>query len=261
MDGGALTWLAASDTHLGHDVGPKNGSVVTSLTKNEWAVDLMNNASLYAWPASLGGDAVSAPTFLTISGDLIDDGGGTGAEVNGCRQWLNFTSLYGLDGTDGRVKLRVYEGRGNHDGLNSTEALPSGCASVPVREVAARNELRRADARFGIDNVSVPTGLHYSWTSAVSASCRLHFVQLNLFPGHACGSPANPGREGPSAGGGFPCSDGWTWPEDSLGFLESDLTNHASAPGTMVVAIFHYGHVPTHHPLILSDRPLPLCYC
>ena len=238
---GALTWLAASDTHLGHDVGPKNGSIVTSVTKNEWAIDLMNNVTLYSWPASLGGDAIAPPALLTVSGDLIDNGSGDGAEVNGCHQWANFSNLYGFDGTDGRVHLPVYEGRGNHDGQNSTNALPTGCASVPAREVAARNALRRADARFGIDNVSLPTGLHYSWTTPVSATCRLHFVHLNLFPGHGCGSPANPGREGPSSGGGFPCTDGWTWPEDSLGFLESDLAAYAVAPGTMVVTIFHYG--------------------
>ena len=222
-------------------VSAPSAAVTSSLAKNEAAVDLMNNVTLYAWPASLGGDAVAAPALLTISGDLIDNGGGDGDQVNGCHQWTNFTTLYGLDGTDGRVRLPVYEGRGNHDAGNTTNPLPTGCASVPSREVAARNVLRRADARFGIDNVSLPTGLHYSWTKPVSDTCRLHFVHLNLFPGHSCGSPANPGREGPASGGGFPCTDGWTWPEDSLGFLESDLAAYAVAPGTMVVTIFHYG--------------------
>ena len=151
---------------------------------------------------------------------------------------------------------------------------PNDCSTVPARAVAARNALRQADPRFAIDAVSQPTGLHYSWTQNVTDSCRVHFVHLNLFPGHQCGSPANPGREGPP-GTGFPCSDSWTWPEDSLGFvsqfrlrvvpcapqphsslphdhhvlnprrnpvqLQTDLAAHATAPGTLVVTIMHYG--------------------
>ena len=70
-------------------------------------------------------------------------------------------------------------------------------------------------------------------------SCTVHFVHLNLFPGHACGSAGNPGREG-SPGTGFPCTDAWTWAENSLGFLETDLAAHAG-PGVMVVTIQHYG--------------------
>ena len=242
----SLAWFAASDTHLGHDPAPANGSaVVTSYTKNAQAIAEMLRlpSSGEPWPASLGGGAVAAPAMLTISGDLIDNGSGSGSEVNGCHQWANFTALYGLDGTDGLLRgVRVYEGRGNHDGINSTSPLPSDCASVPARAVAARNVLRQADPAFAIDAVSQPTGLHYSWTLPVSDACRVHFVHLNLFPGHQCGSPANPGREGPAGGsGGFPCTDSWTWPEDSLGFLEADLAAHAAAPGTWVVTIMHYG--------------------
>jgi len=239
-----LAWFAASDTHLGHDPVPRNGSApTTSYTKNAWAIAEMLRlpASGEQWPAKLGGGAVAQPALLTISGDLIDNGDGSGSEVNGCHQWLNFTNLYGLDGTDGMLRgVRVYEGRGNHDGQNTTSPLPNDCATVPARAVAARNVLRQADPAFAIDAVSQPTGLHYSWTQNVTATCRVHFVHLNLFPGHQCGSPANPGREG-KAPGGFPCTDAWTWPESSLDFLETDLAAHASAPGTMVVTIMHYG--------------------
>jgi hypothetical protein len=259
-----LAWFAASDTHLGHDPVPQNGSaVMTSYAKNAACIAEMMRlpTSGEQWPASLGGGAVSAPALLTISGDLIDDGDGSGTAVNGCHQWANFTALFGLDGTDGLLRgVRVYEGRGNHvstrtlpvwsansectfhaqDGDNSTSPLPNDCASVPARAVVARNKLRQADPAFGIDAVSTPTGLHYSWTARVSDACRVHFVHLNLFPGHQCGSAANPGREG-KAPGGFPCQDGWTWPEDSLGFLETDLAANAVAPGTLVVTIMHYG--------------------
>lgn len=109
---------AASDTHLGHDVGPKNGSAVTSYTKNTWAIQEMNalpgrGGAADAWPAALGGGPVAAPRGVTVSGDLIDDGNDPARAVNGCNQWANFTALYGLNGTDGLLKYRVYEGRGN----------------------------------------------------------------------------------------------------------------------------------------------------
>jgi hypothetical protein len=96
--------------------------------------------------------------------------------------------------------------------------------------------VRAADPSFAIDQVSTPTGLHYSWTWPIDATCKVHIVHLNLLPGHGCGSPGNPGKEGT-----FPCTDGWQWPEDSLGFLEEDLAAHASAPGTVVMVIQHYG--------------------
>ncbi len=91
-----------------------------------------------------------------------------------------------------------------------------------------------------MDGVSSPTGLHYSWTWNITATCRVHFVHLNLFPGHECGSTDNPNGEGPAPG--FPCKDGdLAWAENSLGFLESDLAANAVDPGTMVVTIQHYG--------------------
>ena len=241
----ALSWFAASDTHLGHDVGPSADNVTTSYTKNVWAITEMNALpGNDTWPAALGGGPVLPPVGVTVSGDLIDAGVAPGSAVNGCNQWANFTALFGLDGTDGLLHYRVYEGRGNHDGPNTTNPLPRDCTTTTAPSVAARNTKRAADPAFAIDAVSSPTGLHYSWTWNITDACRLHFVHLNLYPGHACGSPGNPGREG-KAGTGFSCAegtDGWSWPEDSLGFLQQDLPAHASANGTVVVAIQHYGY-------------------
>lgn len=241
--GGSVAWFAASDTHLGHDVGPKNGTVVSSYEKNVRAISEMN--ALWAspcgtlncsWPASLGGGPVQEPLGVVVSGDLIDNGGGSAAVVNGCNQWYNFTSLFGFNGSDGMLRSKVYEGRGNHDDENSTAAMPPGCTIVPSRAIIARNKLRLADASFGLDAVSPATGLHYSWTWPISSSCRLHFVQLNLYPGETCGSPANPGKEGT-----FPCADGWIWGEGAESFLVADLAAHAAAPGTHVVVAMHFG--------------------
>jgi hypothetical protein len=105
-----LSWFSASDTHLGHDPALPNGTVVTSFTKNVWAISEMNGLPGTVWPAALGGGPVAAPAGVTVSGDLIDAGDAPGTAVNGCLQWANFTALYGLKGGDGLLKYRVYEG-------------------------------------------------------------------------------------------------------------------------------------------------------
>lgn len=262
----ALSWFSASDTHLGHDAGI-GANRTTSFTKNVWAVHEMNSlpGSAATWPASLGGGQILPPAGVTVSGDLIDSGIGPATTYNGCAQWENFTALYGLNGTDGLLKYRVYEGRGNHDGAfskskptepraqtqqqpvlphqtgkNSSLTPPRGCAHSPSGWVIARNAARAADPAFNVVGVSQPTGLHYSWTWNISATCAVHFVHLNLFPGRECGSAENPAGEG-TPPPGFPCTDGdLAWAENSLGFLEADLAAHGG-PGVMTVTIQHYG--------------------
>lgn len=232
----SLTFFAASDTHFGHDAGAP-GNVTTAFTKNVWAIDEMNSLpSSGSWPASLGGGPVGEPFGVTVSGDLLDGGVNPASDYDGCAQWANFTSLYGLNGTDGRLRYRVYEGRGNHDGGNTTLPDPRGCTGHVSTNIVARNKLRAADAAFGVDAVSAPTGLHYSWTKVVSDSCKVHFVHMNLFPGRTCGSASNPTGEGPP-GGSITCKSGDIgYAENSLGFLESDLATHAG-PGVLVVTL------------------------
>ena len=236
-----LTFFAASDTHFGHDAGPTPDNVTTAFEKNLRAIDEMNALPLNgSWPASLGGGLVGEPFGVTVSGDLIDGGVNPATDYDGCAQWANFTALYGLDGTDGRLRFPVYEGRGNHDGGNSSLPDPRGCTGHVSTNIVARNKRRLADAAFGVDAVSSPTGLHYSWTKNLSAACRVHFVHLNLFPGRTCGTPSNPTGEGPP--GGISCKSGdIAWPENSQGFLETDLAAFARAPGTLVVTLQHYG--------------------
>ena len=139
-----------------------------------------------------------------------------------------------LPTTQTHTHTHTHASRITLDGRSNTSSkMPNDCETVPSRAVAARNALRQADPAFSIDAVS-STGLHYSWTWNLTGACRLHFVHLNLFPGHACGSPENPGHEGKTPG--FSCGgEGWMGPEDSLGFLEADLAAHASQPGTHVV--------------------------
>lgn len=149
----------------------------------------------------------------------------------------------GLNGTDGMLRYRVYEGRGNHDGPNSTMKPPAGCALSSTQTVVARNKLRAADPGFGLTGLS-NTSLHYSWTWNLTDSCRIHFVHMNLFPGHGCGSPLSPdGEGGTPAKPLFPCTDGdLGYAEWSLDFLKADLAAHAARPGTLVVTFQHYAY-------------------
>ena len=108
----SLTWFSASDTHLGHDSGT-GANRTTAYTKNVWAITEMNSLpNNGTYPASLGGGPVQTPRGVTVSGDLIDGGVNGATDYDGCAQWSNFTALYGLNGTDGLLRYRVYEGRG-----------------------------------------------------------------------------------------------------------------------------------------------------
>lgn len=112
VSGQKITWFSASDTHLGHDVGNTTTNITTSYEKNVWVINEMNTiANNASWPSSLGGGIVGIPLGVTVSGDLIDAALADGDEVNSCNQWMNFTALYGLNGTDGLLKYKVYEGK------------------------------------------------------------------------------------------------------------------------------------------------------
>lgn len=225
--GGVLSWLGASDVHFGHDVVAKDGSITTALELNIAAVAEMNGLPLNAsWPISMGGGTVQWPAGLVITGDLIDNGYTEAYETD------NFTRVYGLTGSDGLIHYPVYEGRGNHDGGNSTDALePHFVASM----IVARNQVRAGLPSFNITGVS-KSGLHYSWRWQVSPTCAAHFIMLNEYAGHLCD-----GCDPTTCFYGPPCYTGWTWPEDSLGFLEDILPRVVNTSHAPVFVLQHYG--------------------
>lgn len=106
---------------------------------------------------------------VIATGDLIDAGSGGNATREA--QWANFIADYGLNGTDGRLNVPVYEGWGNHD-------QDSWFATVTNR-IAVRNAMRP-----GLVN---RVGPHYSWNWGP-----VHVVQMNIRVGHSLRyNPAN----------------------------------------------------------------------
>ena len=101
--------------------------------------------------------------------------------------------------------------------------------------IVARNQVRANLPSFGITGVSKLSGIHYSWRWNVTSTCDVHFVMLNEYVGHVCDgcAPAN-------CFYGPPCYTGWTWPEDSLSFLTSVLSDVVGTSGEPVFVMQHY---------------------
>ena len=195
-----VTFFITSDLHY--------GASVTAVEANRRTIDAMNGLAGLFYPERLGGDVIRTPRGFVLLGDLVDDGNAPdAAEV-----WSMFTADYGVNG-EGRAVFPVYEGVGNHDGDPK---------NPPRQGILARNKLRPA-----VKNIS-PDGLHYSWDWG-----RVHFVQLNLFPGSAGEDIINPW--------GQKFQGEWKFPRHSLEFLKEDLAENVSLSGRPVVLFQHYG--------------------
>lgn len=118
-----VTFLVASDTHLGfdsseHDLLGKQHDPV----KNPRGVEVINRRQIRdmngmpgrIWPPELGG-TIDRPRGVLISGDLTENGDPW--------QWRHFVAYYGLNGGDGLLNYPVFEGHGNHDKHHSWYVL------------------------------------------------------------------------------------------------------------------------------------------
>ncbi len=123
-----VTFIAASDTHLGYDSAQHDlfGKQHDPLARPR-GVELVNQSQIRdmnampgrPWPGQLGG-VIARPRGVLISGDLTE---------NGDRwQWRHFIAHYGLNGGEGLLDFPVFEGHGNHD------KDPSGYVLERIRE-------------------------------------------------------------------------------------------------------------------------------
>jgi len=198
-----VSFFVVGDTHYLADRDDVKKLDARSAPVTTRLVDTLNRLPGTAIPAAAGGGTVRTPRGLLHAGDLID----TGDKPNVAAQeteWNAFAADFGLTGSDGRLKLPVYEVHGNHDS-------PRGDGLV-VKQIAARNRRRP-----GVVNVS-PNGVHYSWDWG-----RVHCVALGIVVGQVMAIT----RRRRYA------------PLDSLAFLAADLREKVGTSGRPVVILHH----------------------
>jgi len=206
-----VTFLVTSDSHYDALENEDRNE------RNRVTIDQMNSIADVAWPAELGGDAIDAPRGVLLLGEVIDDGdrmkeGKNQTEI----QYRYFVNDFGLDGTDGRLKYRVFEGWGNHDGPPIGRERFGFSFQAHFKQ---RNTWRLSEG--WIDHLA-DNGLHYSWNWD-----GVHFVQLNLYPADR---PHPAVRYSPE----------YHDPQGSLPFLKRDLEHHLDAPRQPVILLHHY---------------------
>jgi cytolysin (calcineurin-like family phosphatase) len=207
-----VTFISTSDPHYRAFEGKDWNRA------NRETIEEMNRIVSIAWPGKLGGDAIARPRGVVVLGDCIDDGDRVdrGKDYTAAQYQL-FVTDFGLDGKDGLLKYRVYEGWGNHDG----PPAGTGKSSVSFQaEIKRRNLLRKE--RGWLAGLS-DNGLHYSWDWD-----DVHLVQLNLYPADRQNAKV---RYSPK----------WHHPQGALSFLKQDLARCVGTSGRPVVLMSHCG--------------------
>jgi len=174
---------------------------------NSRFVEIMNTLPGSELPESMDGGTVNRDLRgLLVVGDLIDSLDKNGGDYPAMQQfeWKRFLTDYGLDGTDGRIRLPVYEFHGNHDG-------PQGDTFI-IDAIIERNKTRPA-----VTNVS-SNGLHYSWDWGP-----VHLINLGMFVGE----------------GEKRRDEHHYAPRASLEFLRQDLAEQVGESGRPVIVSHH----------------------
>ncbi len=112
-----VTFVVVSDTHVGYlypsDLSKLSASAIAEpvgLEKdNARLITRVNGLAGHAYPPALGGK-VAPPRGLVVTGDLTEWGR--------VEEWGRFVELFGLQGTEGALKIPVFEMIGNHDTVN-----------------------------------------------------------------------------------------------------------------------------------------------
>lgn len=209
-----VTFISTSDPHYreaDHKRGHHN-------ELNRASIVEMNRITDESWPDKLGGGKIARPRGVLLLGDVIDDGDRMerGRNVS-MEQNKFFLDDFGLDGTDGLLKLPVFDGWGNHDGP------PVGKEKNGFSFQAQLLKRNAARLKAGaISNVS-SNGLHYSWDWD-----DVHFVQLNIYPADKQNAAVR-------------YSPVWHDPQFALAFLKQDLAEKVGTSGRPVVLMSHCG--------------------
>ncbi|HUS91260.1 MAG TPA: DUF6055 domain-containing protein [Phycisphaerae bacterium] len=208
-----VTFLSTSDPHY------------KAFEARDWnqadrqTIEEMNRVASLRWPEQLGGEAVEQPRGVVVLGDCIDDGDRVrdGKDYT-AEQYKLFLADFGLDGTDGLLKFRVYETWGNHDGPPIGQSKASRFSFQA--ELKKRNARRKA--KGWLANVS-DNGLHYSWDWD-----DVHLVSLGFYPAD---------RQHPKVR----YNPNWHDPQGALTFLKQDLAKCVGGSGRPVVLMSHAG--------------------
>jgi len=201
-----LSFFIISDTHMLADATAPVRIDTERFALNERLIDVVNTLPGTKLPAALGGGIVASPRAVLHLGDMADSGDKLGADHERMveTEWNAHTALYGLSGTDGKLRFPLLEIHGNHDTPRAT--------NVTVKGLMARNAQRR-----GLTALS-PNGLHYSWDWN-----GIHFVALGIVVG------TNDEDLPVSRYAAF----------ESLSFLVDDLRTHVGTSGRPVILVQH----------------------
>jgi len=201
-----VAFFVVGDTHYLADkdsparMDPRSAEICGRL------VDTLNGLPGTEIPEDAGGGKVAQVSGLIHAGDIIDTGDKHGRvhEEMQKTEWSAYAADYGLTGSDGRLKMPVYEVFGNHDAPHGT-----GWA---LEKIIERNKRRP-----GVGNVS-ENGLHYSWDWGPA-----HFLNVGLI----VGTDKQVTRKRRYAA------------LDSLDFLVADLREKVGTSGKPVIITHH----------------------
>ena len=208
-----VTFISTSDSHY------------KAFESKDWnacnreTIEEINRVAEESWPEKLGGGKIDTPRGVVMLGDCIDDGDkAVGDKDYAAEQFKAFIAHFGLDGTDGLLKFRVYETWGNHDGppIGKSKRSPLSFQA----ELKKRNALRKS--KGWLANLS-ENGLHYSWDFD-----DVHLVSLGIYPAD---------RQNPKVR----YNPTWHDPQGALTFLKKDLAKCVGDSGRPVVLMAHCG--------------------
>jgi len=208
-----VTFISTSDSHF---------KAFESKGWNEYnseTIEEINRVASRRWPEKLGGGKIDAPRGVVLLGDCIDDGDKVvGDKDYTAEQFKAFIAHFGLEGTDGMLKFRVYETWGNHDGPPIGKSKKSKLSFQA--ELKKRNAIRKKNGWLA--NLS-KNGLHYSWDFD-----DVHLVSLGFYPADRQNAKV---RYNPV----------WHDPQEALAFLKKDLARCVGDSGRPVVLMSHAG--------------------